>query len=163
MAKAALIDFMLAGLVDDSGEPLAGGKIYTYLAGTTTAKAIYQDSEQAAAHTNPAILDSRGVLAAYGTGSYKFVIKDADDATQYTVDNISFGGTDFTAQKVAATTAGQLEFTISGFSSPNRCHVILNGVVLSRDSYTITTTKVTLDSGYSSMILVGSELEVVET
>lgn len=76
--------------VDAAGEPLVGGKLYTYIAGTTTLQSTYTDSTAATANTNPIILDSRGEANVWlGGAIYKFVLKDADDALIWTVDNIS--------------------------------------------------------------------------
>lgn len=73
------------------GLPLVGGKLYTYAAGTTTPLASYTDHTGVTANTNPVILDSNGEADVWlpDTTSYKYVLKDADDATLYTVDYIS--------------------------------------------------------------------------
>ena len=44
----------------DDGEVLAGGKIYTYAAGTTTPQTTYTSAVGVAANSNPIILDSAG-------------------------------------------------------------------------------------------------------
>jgi hypothetical protein len=76
--------------IDAAGEPLVAGKLYTYIAGTTTLQATYTDSSGAQANTNPVILDSRGEANVWlGGAVYKFVLKDADDALIWSVDNIS--------------------------------------------------------------------------
>jgi hypothetical protein len=76
--------------VDAAGEPLVGGKLYTYIAGTTTLQTTYTDSSGAQANTNPIILDSRGEANVWlGGAIYKFKLADADDALIWTVDNIS--------------------------------------------------------------------------
>jgi len=76
--------------VDAAGEPLVGGKLYTYIAGTTTLQSTYTDSTATTANTNPIILDSRGEANVWlGGAIYKFVLKDADDALIWTVDYIS--------------------------------------------------------------------------
>jgi hypothetical protein len=76
--------------IDAAGEPLVAGKLYTYVAGTTTLQATYTDSSGAQANTNPVILDSRGEANVWlGGAVYKFVLKDADDALIWSVDNIS--------------------------------------------------------------------------
>lgn len=76
--------------VDAAGEPLVGGKLYTYVAGTTTLQTTYTDSTATTANTNPIILDSRGEANVWlGGAIYKFELKDADDALIWTVDNIS--------------------------------------------------------------------------
>jgi hypothetical protein len=75
---------------DANGNPLVGGKLYTYAAGTTTPLASYTDSSGGTANTNPIILDSRGeanVWLASGT-AYKFVLQSAASTTIWTVDNI---------------------------------------------------------------------------
>jgi hypothetical protein len=76
--------------IDAAGEPLVAGRLYTYIAGTTTLQATYTDSSGAQANTNPVILDSRGEANVWlGGAVYKFVLKDADDALIWSVDNIS--------------------------------------------------------------------------
>lgn len=46
--------------IDECGKPLAGGKVYTYEAKTTTLKPTYADVEGLAVNTNPIILDESG-------------------------------------------------------------------------------------------------------
>lgn len=75
---------------DDNGDPLAGGKLYTYEAGTTTLKTTYTDSTGSSANTNPIILDSAGRATVWlDTGSYKFVLDDSADVNVDEVDNIT--------------------------------------------------------------------------
>lgn len=82
-----------AQFFDSSGNPLTGGKIYTYLAGTTTPYQTYTTNSDSPAtqHTNPIILDSAGrvneIWLVTGIG-YKFVLKDANDVPIATYDNI---------------------------------------------------------------------------
>lgn len=72
------------------GAPLVGGKIYTYLAGTSTPTATYTDYTAGTANTNPIILDSYGQANIWllSTVSYKFIVRTATDVLLYTVDNI---------------------------------------------------------------------------
>jgi hypothetical protein len=65
---------------DASGNMLAGGRLYTYVPGTSTPKAAYTTSAGTTAHTNPIVLDSRGEAAIYWTGSYDVVLRTAADA-----------------------------------------------------------------------------------
>jgi hypothetical protein len=75
---------------DSAGNPLTGGKVYTYAAGTTTPLSTYVDSTGSTANTNPIILDVRGEANIWlGSLAYKFVLKTADDTLIWTVDNIS--------------------------------------------------------------------------
>lgn len=75
---------------DANGNPLVGGKLYTYQSGTTTPQATYTDYTGAYAHTNPVILDSRGEAEVYWLNSlYTVVLKDADDNVVYTQDGVA--------------------------------------------------------------------------
>ena len=72
------------------GNPLVGGKIYTYAAGTTTPLATYTDFGAGTANTNPIILNSLGQANIWlGSSSYKFSVYTSADVLLYTVDNIS--------------------------------------------------------------------------
>lgn len=74
----------------DNGAPLVGGKLYTYVAGTTTPQATYTDETGSTANTNPVILDSRGEANVWlGAASYKFILTDADDVELWSVDYIT--------------------------------------------------------------------------
>lgn len=75
---------------DINGEPLVGGKVYTYQAGTTTPLATYTDNTNASANPNPVILNARGEAAIWIGGlNYKFKLTDANDVEIWTVDYIS--------------------------------------------------------------------------
>jgi hypothetical protein len=75
---------------DNNGNPLVGGKLFTYAAGTTTPLATYTDSTGLTPNTNPIILDSRGEANVWLTaGAYKFELKTTANALIWTVDNIS--------------------------------------------------------------------------
>jgi hypothetical protein len=79
---------------DDSGNPLAAGRLYTYQAGTSTPKPTYQNAAGTITHANPIVLDSAGrALIFLEDGSYRFALANADDATVWTIDNIAGGAT----------------------------------------------------------------------
>lgn len=90
MANALQVDFLAAGITDTNGNPLNGGKVYTYEAGTTTPKTCWTAADKSAAATNPVILNARGQAALYADGNYKFVIKDASDNAIITLDNMHY-------------------------------------------------------------------------
>lgn len=73
------------------GNPLVGGKIYTYSAGTTTPLATYTDAGAGTANTNPIILNSLGQANIWlaTASSYKFSVYTSADVLLYTVDNIA--------------------------------------------------------------------------
>ncbi len=77
--------------LDDDGNPLAGGKVATYLSGTSTPAVTYSDSV-GTPNTNPIILDAAGRTQAIYLDalSYKFVLYDADDVpTGFTIDPVA--------------------------------------------------------------------------
>lgn len=73
---------------DSNGDPLSGGKVYTYESGATTPKTTYSDRALSSANANPVILDSRGEAAIFCRGLFKIVVKDSNDVTLYTLDNL---------------------------------------------------------------------------
>lgn len=75
---------------DANGNPLVGGKLFTYAAGTTTPQATFTDYGGGTANTNPVILNSRGEAAIWcGNNRYYMVLKDADDVEIWTADNVN--------------------------------------------------------------------------
>lgn len=82
-----------AQFFDNNGIPLAGGLIYTYLAGSSTPATTYTTSAGNVAHSNPIVLDSAGRVP---TGeiwitngvAYKFILKASDDSLIASYDNI---------------------------------------------------------------------------
>lgn len=78
-------------LFDDSGNIVSGGKLYTYLAGTTTAEPTYSDVGLTTPNANPVVMDSAGRATVFlsQSVSYKFVAKTAADVTLWTRDNIN--------------------------------------------------------------------------
>ena len=78
---------------DNNGDPLAGGKVYFYEAGTTTPKDTYTTQVGNVANANPVILDSAGRASIWGTGSYKEVVRTSADVLISTTDSVTLGGT----------------------------------------------------------------------
>ena len=114
----------------NDGLPLAGGKLQTYQAGSTTPLATYTDSSGLVANTNPIILGTSGrppeTIWLEAGFFYKFVLSDADDVVIQTYDNL-YGIVD--AQPPAATpipTGGILLWSGSIGSIPAG-YVLCNG------------------------------------
>jgi microcystin-dependent protein len=76
----------------NNGAPLNAGKIYTYQAGSSTPLATYTTNSGLIANTNPIILgtDGRPANEIWLTEGffYKFILKDSDDVTIQTYDNL---------------------------------------------------------------------------
>jgi hypothetical protein len=115
--STSLAPNVFAQYLDDNGEVLAGGKIYTYVAGTSTPAATYTDYDGLTPNTNPIVLDAAGRPSSgiwLGTGLYKFILKDANDVTLDTVDNVAAAGSG------SATTAPWTEHAITdGMAAAN--------------------------------------------
>lgn len=98
---------------DDNGDPLVGGKLYAYEAGTSTPQDTYTDQAGASPNDNPIILDSRGECSVWlDDANYKFTLYDADDNLIWTEDNVStFADASVTTDKIAdeAVTTAKIE------------------------------------------------------
>lgn len=107
---------------DDDGEPLAGGKIYTYLAGTATPLATFTDNSEDTENTNPIILDSTGYAPIWlGNHSYKFVVKDSSNNILVTQDNVNS-----IAYEISAGTSSQsVDIAYSDIQSASTTNSIL--------------------------------------
>lgn len=76
---------------DENGKPLAAGKLYTYVAGSSSPVATYKSITGSELNTNPIILDSAGYadfVLELGA-SYKFVLKDKNDVFKKQWDNVT--------------------------------------------------------------------------
>jgi hypothetical protein len=73
--------------------PLAGGLLYTYQAGTTTALATYTGVDGLIPCANPIVLGVNGIsptpIWLSSTNTYKFVLATSANVVLYTYDNIS--------------------------------------------------------------------------
>jgi hypothetical protein len=148
-----------AQFFDNNGQPLSGGKIYTYAAGTTTPQATYTSALGITPHSNPIILDSAGRVPGgeiWLTDGliYKFKIDTATDVLIGTYDNIIGVNSNFVnytvQEEVQTATAGQTVFnlaTINYTPATNSLSVYIDGVnqyvgdsYLETDSNTVTFT-----------------------
>jgi len=87
---AALIPTPVMQFLDADGNPLVGGKVYTYAAGTSTPLATFTDYGGATPNANPVILNSRGEASIwFGTAAYKLELYTAATVLIWTADNVS--------------------------------------------------------------------------
>ncbi len=78
---------------DANGNPLAGGKVETYEAGTSTPLKTFPDYDAALAganwNANPVILDANGAAQIWVQARfYKIIVKDSADTVLYSQDNV---------------------------------------------------------------------------
>lgn len=132
-----------AQFFDNNGVPLSGGKIYSYLAGTTTPQVTYTSSNGAVAHTNPIILDSAGRVPGGEiwndySALYKFILKTSADVTIASFDNV--GGSFNVSPIIANFTGDGTDTTFSLASAPaseNTTNVYINGVYQQKNTYSV--------------------------
>ncbi|MFA5377088.1 MAG: hypothetical protein WC455_15160 [Dehalococcoidia bacterium] len=119
-----------------NGTPLAGGLLYTYKPGTTTAKSAYTDSALATPAANPVVLDAYGEASIYFKGSYKLVLKTSAGVTLWTVDNAAgIGG----YLEVSASDCGGLNAAITALGS-TACELVVDDADALTASVTVPTT-----------------------
>ena len=112
MATSTLSPAPKLQFFDANGNPLVGGKLYSYAAGTSSPLATYTDNTATTTNTNPVILNSRGEAGVWLSSSfYKLKLTDSNDVEIWTVDNI--GGYATMAELQAAIAA----FAASGGSA----------------------------------------------
>jgi hypothetical protein len=132
-----------AQFFDNNGNPLSGGKIESYEAGTSTPLPTYTSSTGSTAHTNPIILDSAGRVPSGGEiwnelQLYKFVLKTSTNVTLATFDNV---GSSFNATAIVANFTGDgstVAFTLaSAPAGENATNVYINGVYQQKNTYSV--------------------------
>src|SRR6266403_3365644 len=98
-----------------TGIPLTGGRLFTYVAGTTTPQATFTDQSGSNQNSNPIILNSAGFIStAFGTAdlwvtcgaSYKYIMYDRNGVLQWSQDNVTLpcGGSGLTPHNLLSIT-----------------------------------------------------------
>ena len=116
MPTVALCPLPKLQFLDENGDLLTGGLLYTYTVGTTTPQATYSDStgDVGVLNANPVVMNARGEPTSGGvwlltSANYKLVLKTAAGATIWTVDGIGYASPTFQTLTVtgALTVGGQ--------------------------------------------------------
>lgn len=145
--------------------PLAGGKVYAYAQGTSNPKDTYTDNTGSALNPHPVVLDANGEASIWLSGFYKIILKDSNDVTQWTVDNVSSMPADssiaysqWLSNGLTPTYISTASFSVPG-DETSRFHVgrRIKAIVSAGTFYgtiraasyasSVTTVTVTLDSG----------------
>ena len=130
-----------AQFFDNSGQVLTGGKLYTYLAGTTTSAATYTTNSGLTANSNPIVLNAAGRVADSGeiwlsdSVNYKFVLQDQNSVQIAVWDNVTGINSNFLSytlqEQTFTATQGQTVFTLTGglqyTTATNNLAVFVNG------------------------------------
>lgn len=148
---------------DNNGTPLSGGKLYTYLAGTTTPQTTYTTFAGNVPHTNPIVLDSAGRVPSGGEiwlsfVSYKFVLYTSTNVLIATYDNIRPIGGNESALSNFNGNGSQTVFVLSAAPySENSTNVYVNGVYQQKNTYAVVGTSLT----FSEAPPINSTIEVM--
>lgn len=151
--------------VQADGSPCVGCKIFFFIPQTTTPKDTWTNADQTILNTNPVITDSLGTAVIFGSGTYRQILKDADNNTlwdQPTADpvalNSSWAGESSgspNAQSVVldgwSGADGSVIQFLAGFSNSGPTTLSVNGE---------TPIPVVLDTGTGPQALGGGEIIV---
>lgn len=152
-----------AQFFNNDGVPLAGGLIYSYLAGTSTPETTYTTISGSIAHTNPIVLDSAGrvpggeIWLTEGT-VYKFILRDSVGTLLGTYDNI-LGIINSAFTRIANFTGigSQVVFVLPiGLASKNFINIFINGVYQFKNTFSLTSATIT----FSEAPPITSKIEV---
>ena len=89
MAVGNVMPTPVQQFLDNDGNPISAGKLYTYASGGSTPLQTFTDSNLGTPNANPVILDSAGRAAVFlSSSSYKFVLHTSSDVLVYTRDNV---------------------------------------------------------------------------
>ena len=90
MPTVTLNPFPIYCAFDNAGNPLAGGLVGTYQAGTFVPQATYSDPAGTIANTNPVVLDAAGRANIYFVVGQTYRVRQMDSASNliWQVDNI---------------------------------------------------------------------------
>lgn len=105
---ASVVPVPVQQFFDTSGNPLSGGSLTFYAAGTTTPAAVYSDSTLSTSLGSVVTLNSAGrpssggnaVTVYLGNSSYKILLKNSGGTTIWTADNIA--GSTYLAQQAVS-------------------------------------------------------------
>lgn len=119
---------------DDNGNPLSGGKLHAYTAGTSTPRSIYTTEDLNVAHANPAILDAAGRLTAFVEDgiSYKFRLLTSADVLVREWDEVAVPDIQAPAAAAEVPVGGMLPY--AGSAAPTG-YLLCDGAAVSRTTY----------------------------
>jgi hypothetical protein len=137
-----------AQFFDNNGNPLTGGKLYAYAAGTTTPQPTYTTYVGNVNHTHPIVLDAAGRVPGGQVWlqglQYKFVLETSANVLIATYDNVSgIGAASYQPANFTGTGA-QTVFTLPSASlGENFTLVYINGVYQQKNTYAVSGTTLT--------------------
>jgi hypothetical protein len=132
--SAILIPPLVFQGVGPGGLALPMGKLFSFIAGTSTQQATYIDSTQTTQNTNPVILNANGQASVWldPTKTYKFILQDAFGNQFGSTDNVQGALTAAALSNMIATGKATVGPPLSGsaliaIAAPNWAAITSNG------------------------------------
>jgi len=130
---------------DNNGDPLVGGKLFTFAAGTTTPQVTYTSASGNTPNSNPIILNGGGRVPSeiWLTDGlqYKFVLYSSTNQLIGSWDNVNGINDFFSLTPIIYNAVGdgnQVLFNLSSLpKSKNTTNVFINGVYQQKNTYSI--------------------------
>ena len=131
-----------------TGAPLSGATMDTFITGTTTNKTTFSDKALSIANPNPLVTNSAGLwensgsrIDVWGSGSYKFVIKNAAGTTLGTYDPVDDVNTSISAVggnggKSSVRACTTVNITLSGAQTIDGVSIVAGDRVLVKNQTT---------------------------
>ena len=128
--------------LDNNGDPLSGGKLYTYAAGTTTPYSTYTTFAGNIPHTNPIILDSAGRVPGgqiwIQYSPCKFLLRDSTDVLIASWDNLKGLGASPQSCERFNCDGAIVNFTLSNTPyNADAVSVYVDGIYQQRNTYSV--------------------------
>lgn len=143
--QAALLPNAKQTFLDNSGNPLNGGKVYFYVPGSTNKKTTWLNSDQTSNNTNPVILDSAGRAVIYGQGNYRQVVQTSAGATIWDALTTAYGSSSPSGATGTDTAPVGAIMPWAAFSVPTNW-LLASGQAVSRADYPDLLTAITISS-----------------
>jgi hypothetical protein len=133
--------------IDENGNPISGGKLYTYEAGTTTPLDTYINDALTTTAPNPIVLSSAGMMTTNGVDegpiyvapdNYRLVLRSSDDATTYfDIDDLTVIDPDTATAVAAETITSNTTVASSDLDRPFLVNSSSGDVTITADSETL--------------------------
>jgi hypothetical protein len=126
--SGSMMPYGVVQYFDDNGDPLAGGQLWTYRAGSTSPLPTYREADLLTPNSNPVILDAAGRATIFGQpAAYKLVLYDVGDVLIWSVDNVVTTSASVTGTSSSREMAGGENNSITDLTFPlgatfDKCH-----------------------------------------
>lgn len=128
MSTGTLMPYGVVQYFDDNGDPLTGGQLFTYRAGSTSPLPTYREADLLTPNSNPVVLDHGGRATIFAqAAAYKLVLYDVNNVLIWSVDNIVTENISITGVSIQRDLMGDPTSPITSLTYPSgatydKCH-----------------------------------------